>query len=143
MDRQLLSKLEGTKWAGRGELWLDPEGNKADYYDCQLQVESGAIIYTWIHEGETKKGNFTINESGGSWVDSWHQPEAVKCTDVSGAWGLFTFKHIYEVPSSPSWGWQSKLTERPDGSLILQMTNIAPWGEEGRAVRMIFTKEKT
>ncbi len=43
MDRQLLAKLEGTKWAGRGELWLDPEGNKADSYDCQLQVESGAI----------------------------------------------------------------------------------------------------
>lgn len=54
--------------------------------------------------------------------------------------GLFTVKSTYEVPSNPNWGWQSKLTELPDGTLVLQMTNIAPWGEEGRAVRMIFSR---
>ncbi len=142
MEKQFLSKLEGTQWTGKGELWLDPEGNKADSYDCQLQVENGVINYTWTYEGDTNKGSFTFNESGANWVDSWHQPELAKCTKVTDAWGLFTIKHTYDVPSNPSWSWQSKLTERPDGSLVLQMTNIAPWGEEDRAVRMVFSRVK-
>jgi hypothetical protein len=51
--------------------------------------------------------------------------------------------HTYDVPSTLSWGWESKLTERPDDSLVLQMTNIAPWGEEDRAVRMLFARIKS
>ena len=142
MEKQLLSKLEGTKWSGKGELWLDPEGNKADLFGCHLQVESGSISYTWDYEGETKNGNFTFNKNGVHWVDSWHQPERVKCKDITDERGLFTFKHTYDVPSSPGWSWQSKLSERPNGSLVLQMTNITPWGEEGRAVRMILSQVK-
>jgi len=57
-------------------------------------------------------------------------------------WVFFTVHHAYDVLDNPSWGWQSKLSERPDGCLILQMTNITPWGEEERAVRMAFTREK-
>ena len=140
MEKQWLNKLKGTNWTGRGELWLDPEGNKADLYECQLQIENDAINYTWAYEGEEKRGRFTFNESGAIWVDSWHQPESAQCTDVPDTWGLFTVKHTYAVPSNPSWGWQSKLTERPDGTLVLQMTNIAPWGEESRAVRMILSQ---
>ena len=143
MEKQWLTKLNGSNWTGKGELWLDPDGNKAETYDCQLQVESDAINYTWTYDGETKKGNFTFNETGTTWVDNWHQPEPANCIDVNDAWGLFTVKHTYQVPSNPSWGWQSKLTERPDGTLVLQMTNIAPWGEEGRAVRMIFSRTKS
>ena len=143
MEKQWLTKLTGSNWTGRGELWLDPEGNKADLYDCQLQIENDAINYTWTHEGKTKKGNFTFNETGATWIDSWHQPAPVKCLDVNNTWGLFTVKHSYDVPSSPSWSWQSKLTERPDETLVLQMTNITPWGEEGRAVRMIFSRAKS
>jgi len=140
MKKQWLTKLAGSNWAGSGELWLDPEGNNADHYDCELQVVSDAIYYAWSYEGETNKGSFSFNKSGATWVDSWHQPEPAKCLDAPDTWGLFTVKHAYDVPSSPCWGWQSKLSERPDGTLVLQMSNLAPWGEEGRAVRMIFTR---
>ena len=143
MEKQWLAKLKGSNWTGKGELWLDPDGNKADIFNCQLQIESDAINYTWTYEDEIKKGNFTFNESGAIWVDSWHQPEPAKCLNVDDTWGLFTVKHTYEVPSNPNWGWQSKLTKRPDETLVLQMTNIAPWGEEGRAVRMIFSQAKS
>jgi hypothetical protein len=35
------------------------------------------------------------------------------------------------------WGWRIGLSLRaPTGELVLRMTNIAPWGEEARAVRM-------
>lgn len=143
MRNQWLIELNGTNWTGRGELWLDPEGNKADVYDCQLQVNDDVISYIWNYEGEEKKGSFTFNDNGAIWIDSWHQPNSVNCKNVSDAWGFFTVKSSYEVPSNPSWGWQSKLTQRPDSSLVLQMTNIAPWGEEGRAVRMIFSRTQS
>ena len=100
------------------------------------------IYYSWFYENETRKGSFRFNESGAIWVDSWHQPKSVQCLNVPEAGGIFTVSHTYDVPDNPSWGWQSKLSERPDGSLVLQMTNITPWGEEGRAVRMVFALEK-
>jgi len=139
MSNKWRSELQGVEWAGSGELWLDPLGNSVDCYDCTLQVEGNALHYTWLYQGQTKNGSFTFNEGGATWVDSWHQPKPATCLDVPGAWGLFTVEHGYEVPSNPDWGWRSKLSKRPNGDLVLQMTNIAPWGEEGRAVRMIFT----
>lgn len=139
---QWLEKLAGTQWLGSGELWLDPEGNRANQYDCKLDIDADGIRYTWSYENENKKGSFRFNESGAIWADSWHQQKPVQCFNVPQAWGIFTVIHEYEVPDNPNWGWQSKLSERPDGSLVLQMTNITPWGEDGRAVRMVFAREK-
>jgi len=140
--KQWLTKLAGTKWSGNGELWLDPEGNIADQFNCDLKIEADAIYYTWSYENEIKKGNFTFNETGATWKDSWHQKKSVQCLYVPDVLGIFTVHHSYNVPDNPNWGWKSKLSERPDGSLVLQMTNITPWGEDGRAVRMVFTREK-
>ncbi|SMP55942.1 DUF1579 family protein [Anoxynatronum buryatiense] len=141
MKPQWLSKFAGTKWSGNGELWLDPEGNDSTKYQCELTIENHAIYYSWFYENERKEGHFTFNENGAIWYDSWHQTVAVQCTNVPEAWGIFTVNHAYEVPDNPDWGWRNKLSQRPDGSLVLQMTNITAWGEEGRAVRMVFTRE--
>ncbi|TDO98016.1 hypothetical protein [Marinomonas balearica] len=140
MIMQWLEKMSGTKWLGNGELWLDPEGNNADTYPCELMIKADSIHYVWTFEGEKKQGSFVFNDSGAVWVDSWHQQESVQCLNVPQAWGVFTLSYEYEVPNNPNWGWQSKLSERPDGTLVLQMTNITPWGEDGRAVRMVFTR---
>ncbi len=142
MIKQWLTKNMGTKWSGRGELWLDPEGNYAENYDCALSIDSDGMHYSWSYADQRNKGKFTFNESGAVWVDSWHQPKPVECFNVPEAWGLFSVRYSYEVPDSSNWGWRSMLSERPDGSLVLQMTNITPWGEEGRAVKMVFTRKK-
>lgn len=142
MTKLWLNKLAGTKWLGSGELWIDPKGNDAVLYDCKLNIEANAIYYSWFYENETKQGSFTFNDNGAVWVDSWHQPKSVQCVNATESWSIFNISHTYEVPDNPNWGWQSKLSERPDGSLVLQMTNITPWGEDGRAVRMVFTREK-
>ena len=57
------------------------------------------------------------------------------CRDVEG-WALFTVQGTYGAGEGPDWGWRSQLSVRPlgAGQLVLQMTNIAPWGEETRAV---------
>lgn len=142
MIKQWLNKFAGTKWSGSGELWLDPEGNNSDKYDCDLTIDYDAIHYSWSFDNEIKKGSFTFNEDGAIWVDTWHQQKPVQCLNVAEVWGVFTINYAYEVPNNPKWGWQTKLSERPDGSLVLQMTNITPWGEEGRAVKMVFTRTK-
>lgn len=141
MDIKSLNRLSGSIWAGKGELWLDPEGNNAVKYDCQLHIDGDAINYTWSYENESQKGQFKFNEAGAVWFDSWHHADSVQCNNVADVWGIFTLFYAYEVPDNPNWGWRSTLSQRPDGALVLQMTNIAPWGEEGRAVRMVFLRK--
>lgn len=141
MANSWIRKLDSTDWLGTGELWLDPDGNDADLCECSLAVKSEVLLYSWSYRGETKRGSFEFFEGGAIWSDSWHQPESAKCLNVRNDKGLFAVEHSYSDPSEPSWNWRSQLSERPDGSLVLQMTNIAPWGEEGRAVRMIFRKQ--
>lgn len=135
MANQRLPELAGTEWKGDAELWLDPQGNTVFLSQCTLRVQAEAIDYTWSHEGQNQQGRLDVSENGAHWVDSWHQPERTACAHVPSA-GLFTVQHTY----GQGWGWRTTLSERPDGDLVLQMTNLAPWGEAGRAVRMVFTR---
>ncbi|MEH6345320.1 MAG: hypothetical protein V7785_09555 [Bermanella sp.] len=139
MAKEWLIKLEDTQWSGTGELWLDPEGNVVERCHCTLKIKENALHYTWSYQDQSQNGKFTFSEAGASWIDSWHQPEQAICSEVKDAKGLFTVEHIYNGSPSNGWAWRSKLSKRPDDSLVLQMTNITPWGEESRAVRMIFT----
>jgi hypothetical protein len=122
---------------GSAELWLDPEGNTVFRSPCTLRIQANAIDYTWSHEDQDQQGRLTVEASGATWRDSWHQPEPAACAHVPDATGLFTVQHTY----GPGWCWRTTLSERPDGNIVLQMTNLAPGGEDGRAVRMVFTPD--
>ncbi len=137
-----LAQLAGTEWTGTGELWLDPLGNQGESYACSLSVEGGRVRYEWQHEGKLQQGEYLLSDSGGApWSDSWHQPEPTECRLVAGARGLFAFEYSYQDAGGVDWGWRMGLSQRPTGELVLQMTIIAPWGEEGRAVRMVFNRK--
>ncbi|MCG8424885.1 MAG: hypothetical protein MJE77_43930 [Proteobacteria bacterium] len=133
---ETLTDLQGTRWAGKAELWLDPLGDKAERSDCTIAVEADVVRYTWSHEGKAHQGSIRLRDDGADFTDSWHQPEPMKCDRVLGAWGLLQVLGTYGPQSD--WGWRTRLSLRtPTGELVLQMTNIAPWGEEARAVRMV------
>jgi hypothetical protein len=52
------------------------------------------------------------------------------------------FQLQYEYGPDADWRWRIALTLRaPTDELVLQMTNIAPWGEEARAVRMVAKRQ--
>ena len=140
MDMTWLTELQGSGWQGRGELWLDPAGNDAQLYDCTLTIEKDSVRYTWMWEGKSQQGEFQFNSIGAAWSDSWHQLDPVECKSIADSNCLFAIFNFYGVPSNPDWAWRSQLSQRPSKELILQMTNIAPWGEEGRAVKMVFTQ---
>lgn len=131
-----LKELEGSKWAGRSELWLDPLGDERTEGRCTLEVTATGISYTWTHEDETQTGSVTLSEDGGAFSDTFHSPSGMTCKNLVGNRGLFLMEGTYG--DSNEWGWLIGLSHRtPTDELILQMTNIAPWGEEARAVRFV------
>lgn len=142
MNHERLASLAHSHWSGTGELWLDPLGNTADTGPCTMRIEPASVRYTWDHKGKTHTGQFTFTRDGARWSDSFHLPAGTDCRAIAGAWGLFPLELTYPAPPGPDWGWRMNLVERPSGELCLQMTNVTPWGEEGRAARMIFTRQE-
>ncbi len=137
--RTWLEEHRGTDWSGPAELWLDPTGYEALNSDATLTVEGDALTYTWAYEGEEQQGELRWDEQGVSWHDSWHQGEAVELVPIPSHGSLFAGAYSYPAGTGPDWHWRIKLSQRPDDALVLQMTNVAPWGEEARAVRMVFS----
>lgn len=128
---------EDTTWSGESELWVDPMGNNVEISDATLSVGAGEIGYTWAYKGAEQSGELRWSDEGLQWQDSWHQPAGVALTMVPGHGSLIAAEYSYSAGAGPDWHWRIKLAERPDGTLVLQMTNIAPWGEEARAVRTV------
>ena len=132
-----VSDHKGTTWSGESELWVDPTGNNAEISGATLSVGDDEIVYTWTYKGVEQSGELRWNGEVLQWKDSWHQAEGVDLALVSGHGSLIAAEYSYPAGTGPDWHWRIKLAERPDGTLVLQMTNIAPWGEEARAVRTV------
>ena len=135
-----LSDFQGTHWTGTAELWLDPLGDDAVRSECTISVGSDKVSYTWSHEGTAHEGSLTLTDDGAAFADTFHQPQPMPCVRLAGVGGLFQVLGEYGPKSE--WGWRTSVSVRePAGELVLQMTNIAPWGEEVRAVRMICSRK--
>lgn len=132
--------LQGTKWTGTHELWLDPLGDEVIRSDCNVRIEADVVLYTWSYEGKAHEGSLTLCSDGVDYVDTWHQPEPMKCRRLRDARGIFQAQGSYGPDSD--WAWRSALYLRaPTGELVVQMTNITPWGEESRAVRIVCARD--
>lgn len=137
-----LQALNKSHWQGKAELWLDPLGNDAEVSHCTLEIKDNILNYTWHSQENAQKGTLTLHAEQMTWADSWHQPTQVTCRYHPQTRAIFSGEYSYPAPPGPDWGWRIELSQRPDSTLVLQMTNIAPWGEETRAVRMIFTQSE-
>jgi hypothetical protein len=131
-----MNGVEGTRWRGSAELWLDPLGDIAERSDCTLAIDGETVNYTWSYQGSPQSGLIVLSPTGAQFSDTWHQPEPMTCQRLQGARGLFQVLGAYGPDGD--WGWRIGLHQRtPSGEMVLQMTNITPWGEEVRAVRMV------
>jgi hypothetical protein len=135
-----LNQLVGSRWKGESELWLDPAGNEVQTSPCTIAIDDGVVRYTWQYQGQTHEGSYALRDGGADFTDTWHSPSAMACDNVDG-WGLLEVAGTYAAGDGPPWGWQTTLSLRPTGELILQMTNVTPWGEHGRAVRMVCQRD--
>lgn len=136
----LVEARQGSEWNGPAELWLDPNGNEALTSNASLTFVADGFDYSWSYEGDPQEGTVLIADGALRWRDSWHQPENTELSLVRAHESLFAAEYAYAAGSGPDWHWRIRLSERPDETLVLQMTNIAPWGEEARAVRMLLTR---
>jgi hypothetical protein len=75
-----------------------------------------------------------------SFSDTFHQDGDVACTPLETHPAEVALTYEYDPGVGPPWGWRVLVSVRPTGQLVLQMQNIAPWGEEARAARMIFER---
>jgi hypothetical protein len=130
-----LAELDGTKWQGKCELWLDPLGDEVTLSDCTLSVTGNELTYEWEYQGKQHRGALIVREGGADFTDSFHSETTMPCESVAAARGLLQVLGSYGPEAD--WGWRIALVYRaPTEQLILQMTNIAPRGEEARAVRI-------
>ena len=129
-----------SRWTGHSELWVDPSGDNADLSESSLQVDEDGLRYSWSYQGEQQSGQLDWVNGEMRWQDSWHQFEGIVLNAVTSHGSLLAGEYAYPAGSGPDWHWRIKLALRPNDTLVLQMTNIAPWGEEARAVRMIFQR---
>jgi hypothetical protein len=136
-----LGALSGTRMQGKGELWLDPLGNEPKHGDCSISIDGDTVSYEWSYDGKPQSGKITLREGGADWSDTWHHAKPMGCSALPGSWALFDVNGTYGAGEGPDWGWRTTLSQRPSGELVLQMVNVTPWGEHGRAVRMVFAKE--
>jgi hypothetical protein len=135
-----LLELAGSQWNGQAELWLDPAGDQAQRCACTLRVDGDAVSYTWSHEGKPHNGRLSLDHGGADFTDSWHSPAPMRCTAAPAHSCLVDVLGTYAA-GVEDWGWRITLSLRPTGELVLQMFNVPPWGEEGRAVRMVCRRQ--
>lgn len=139
-----LATLSGSRWTGTAELWLDPLGHEAHVSPCTIELDRAAVRYTWAHQGTAHQGTVALGGEGGTFTDTFHAAVPMPCRAVP-SWAPVDLTGTYEAGDGPPWGWRILLSHRPpfEGApeaIVLQMTNVAPWGEEMRAVRMVATR---
>ncbi len=120
---------------------MDPLGNEPKVSACTICLTEGVVSYTWSYEGKEHVGRITVSAGGAEFTDSWHQTTPQECSAVPSSQALLDVQYSYSAGEGPEWGWRIILSHRtPTGELVLQMTNVCPWGERNRAVRMICIK---
>jgi len=134
----MLTELANTHWTGRAELWLDPRGNEVAVSDCTLPFEPTAVPSTWSPDGAPHHGTLNLRDGGADFTDTFHAPQPMTCVAAPASWALVDVFGTWSAGDGPPWGWRITVAHRPasDG-LVLQMSIVKPWGEHGRAVRMV------
>ena len=91
------------------------------------------LRYRWSHEQADRYGEMLICGPTVAWCDTFHQCASVMHLLGEGEGFKVTGNYTWE--GSPPWGWRIEITNPTPDSLLLEMTNISPEGEEELAVR--------
>ncbi len=130
-------------WTGRSTLYLDPQG-EGDTHPSRAEIVPAAngkalrVDYEWEVEAQVERGSLLIERDltqpgfRAAWVDSWHQDRTMMILTGDTPEAV-DFRGTYQAEGYPAWGWRIRL-EADGQRLRLLMFNIAPEGEEARAV---------
>ena len=87
--------------------------------------------YSYVVRLKPHEGSLTVTDAGADFTDTWHQPTNMPCLRAGRGRALLEVSGTYGAGAGPDWGWTTKIALRPSGELVIQMTNITPWGETG------------
>ncbi len=147
-----LSGLVGS-WEGTTKTWFEP-GVLADESPIRGTTRSildGRFIlheYNSSLKGKPLSGvatfgfDLTTGTYQCAWVDSFHMSTAILLSESTNSAGkLFSALGSYGVPGvAERWGWKTEIEMPDDNKLAITMFNIAPSGEEAKAVETIYTR---
>lgn len=132
--------LEG-RYTGTNRLWLNTDAPPEESAST-AELADGELTYTWSFRGKESRGVLSFGDGRAHWVDSFHQATGIELEAVPSFGALFAGAYAYPAgDGSPDWSWRIVLSRRPSGELVLQMTNLPPWGEQDRAVELVLTRE--
>ena len=133
--------LDGSRWTGTNKLWMEPTEPALDS-PATLAFAGDTLRYTWDFKGKAHQGALQGLATGVRWSDSWHQSGGVDCLPFPSLGApLLSVGYRYPAPPGPDWGWRIVLAQRPDDTMVLQMLNVTPWGEEALAVHIEATRQ--
>lgn len=145
-----LAALAGT-WRATYELRGDPSFDSDTPSTATLIPILGGrfvrIDYTWdendfLNEQGPQEGVLLIGHASKTdrvtvvWLDTWHNTDRTMVCDgtVLPGGGVDVFGTYPGGPTSPDWGWRTRVEPAGDG-WSMTMFNVTPAGEETLAVR--------
>jgi len=135
-----LATLAGSRWVGAGELWLDPLGDEAREYDCTNDQRRIGALYL-VARRHAARRRLHPSRRTGKLVRQLASADRRRVLRATRGARIARAPPCLPGIRRPGLALAHDLVREPSGELVLQMTNVAPWGEEQRAVRMVFTRK--
>jgi hypothetical protein len=154
MSNDALQSLVGS-WEGICQTWFEP-GQLADASKVKGEIRpilNGRFVrhvYEGTMQGKPRHGeelialNSITKHFQTSWVDDFHMNYAIMFSEGEATDRGFVVSGKYDVaPDTPPWGWKTQYEVVDHDHLIITAYNIAPDGQEAKAVETKYRRIKS